>query len=223
MKKFFVLGIMFLFICTMSFPAFAAEVPFVPGDGCIVGDTEDENSIAAENLKQREIAYNEILALSKEDKNITAVELSKDGTLVFVEIPEGDGSIERAGEMKEYAKRFIEQYGDFVMVTNNIKAAQEEILTADGLELGGGNKANNPLSNPWMWSVCALLLMGAASVVFFKRGIRIPALQTANGNIMTQNTGVSAKETISAIKKSETTPDKNVFDSILQRIDKENQ
>ena len=217
MKKFFAFGIVLLFVCTMSFTAFSAGVPVAP-TGEIVPDA---SSLTGEELRQREDVYNEILALSKEDENITAVEFSKDGSWwIFVEISvEDDYSYESMHKIKEYGKKFNEQYGSFVIVTDNIKDTQEGTLTGER-GLGDNNKPGNPFSNPWLWSVCVLLLSTATGILFIKLIRYVPAAQTASGNIISKNAAVSKKEIISALKQNQAAPADTVFDSILQRIEK---
>lgn len=152
--------------------------------------------------RQREAAYNEILA-SKDDNILGAVMLLN-SEVVMVKIAEG--------HEKEYAKKFIQQYSSFVVVTNNLDGAKEDTLLTGSAEKG------NML---WIWTITTTLLMGATAILFFNRTRLIPAMQTTTGKVVTQSTSVSRKETISAIKNSETSPSDEVFSTILCKIDGE--
>lgn len=153
------------------------------------------------SYNQREAAYNEIRA--SEDENIHGAIMVLDSEVVMVEISEE--------HLKEYAEKFNRQYGSFVVVTDDLDAAKEAVM------LGGGIDKDN---NTWAWTTFAILLVGAASILFFNRTRLIPAMQTTRGTIVTQAAPISRKETIAAIKKNETAPSDGVFDSILLKINK---
>lgn len=155
--------------------------------------------------RQREAAYNEILE-SKDDNILRAV-MGLNTEVLIVTISGGDE--------KEYAKKFIQQYGSFVVVVNNLDGGDTEFT----LLTGSAEKDNNL----WVWMIITTLLMGATTILFFNRTRLIPAMQTTTGKVVTQSISVSRKETISAIKNNETSPNDKLFRSILSRIDEDGQ
>ena len=156
---------------------------------------------------RRKAAYNEIYA--SRDDIVRDVLMVRNSQNVLVEIADG--------YEKEYAKKYIEQYGAFVVVTNDIGAADNAEAGMGGLEIGGNTK--NGL-NLWVWSTVAIFFVGMAAILFANRTRLIPAMQTANGNIVTGNAPVSRKQTIAAIKNSAITPSDNVYNSIMEKIEK---
>jgi len=106
--------------------------------------------------------------------------------------------------LAEYTSEFKTIYGDMVMV--EVGGAAEEIITA---------KSNNALH--W-WFLLSVMLVIGIGVVFFNRTRLIPALQTANGNVVMSSPMIRRKETIEAIKNNKTTPDDAVFASILSKV-----
>lgn len=213
MKKIFMLAIALLLVCIISLPAFAAEE--VSG-GAPVGEnsySEAAPLLTDEDYQRREDAYNEILALSKKDQAILDVKMVHHSELILVAIADG--------HEKEYAQKFIKQYGSFVVVTNDIAAAESASPELGGLTTGGG--PDNSFNNLWIWLVFGIILTGTTFLVLLRRRRCIAALQASNGTVIAQNTTISAKETISAVKKSETVPGDKVLDSILRKIDKNNE
>lgn len=167
------------------------------------------------SYSQRETVCDEIRASGYEA--VQAVGLSPYSEQVLVQV-----SDEYA---KEYAAQFVKQYGSFVVVTNDLKAAQNAgpgggTGNGQGAEPGGGmGNSTDKDSVLWIWITSAILLIGA-SVLFFNRTRLIPAMQTTKGTIVTQSAPVSRKKTIEAIKNSEVTPSDEVFISVLGQIDK---
>jgi len=157
------------------------------------------------SYREREAAFNEIYA-SRNDI-VRNVQMALNSEVVFVEIADG--------YEKEYARKYIEQYGSFVAVTNDITAAMD---ATEGLGLDGGDKNN--AFGLWLWPICLVFLIGAVTIVFFNRTRLIPTLQTNNGNIVTESTPISRKQTISVIKNSVLTPSDDVFGSIMEKVDK---
>jgi|GEM_PF-2793898 len=222
MKKLIGLTVVLLLIFTCSLTAFAEEMPggaFVGGEGLDIGGEPNQNDldIGGENPDQQQIesAYREILTLSQTDKNITGVVLSPDGKQVWVEIttddPEG---------AKVYAKRFIDQYGAFILITDSIEGMSGS-MEAGGLDIGGmpsiGGDAN-PFNPFWIVAPCGIFLLGIASFLLLRKR-RVAALQTVGGNVIASDSTGSNKATVAAVKNSEAAPNKGMFDSIIQRID----
>ncbi|MCL2298904.1 MAG: hypothetical protein FWC27_02005 [Firmicutes bacterium] len=165
------------------------------------------------SYKQREAAFNEIYA-SRDDIIRNAL-MSLNSEVVFVEIADG--------YEKEYAKKFIDQYGAFIVITNDAAAAQDAAPALGGiLELGGdldkGGTANHPLGT-WFWAVCLIAIAGIAMLAYFNRARLVPAMQTANGNVVTGSMRVSRKQAEAAVKSSAVSPPGDSFKSIMERVD----
>ena len=160
--------------------------------------------------REREAAYNEILARSKEDANIQGVVMVRNSEGVMVQIAEG---VE-----KEYAGAFVREFGSFVGVTNDLNAVQYT-LAGGGLDTGA-REAGMGAGGFWFWPLCLLVALGLATVLFMNRARLVPALQTTNGTVVTRGAPLSAKETVQAVKNSEAIPDDKVFDAIMDRIGK---
>ena len=166
------------------------------------------------SYNQREAVCDEIRTSGYEA--VQAVGLAPYSEIVFVQVSDQYA--------KGYAAQFVKQYGSFVVVTNDLKAAQNansELGIGQGAEPGGGvvNRTNE-YSGLFIWIICAILLIGAVSL-FFNRTRLVPAMQTAKGTVVTQSAPVSRKQTREAIKNSEITPSDEVFSSVLSRIDKQ--
>jgi hypothetical protein len=171
------------------------------------------------SYKQREAAFNEITA--SRDDIVRDAMMSLNTEVVVVEI--GDGY------EKEYAKKFIDQYGAFVVVTNDAAAANDA-APAEGmvpelggvLEMGGeldkGGAANNPFG-AWFWVICLVFLTGIAMLAYFNRARLVPALQTANGSVVTGGVRISRRQTEAAVKDSALSPPGDAFKSIMERVD----
>ena len=169
------------------------------------------------SYKQREAAFNEIYA-SRNDIVRDAL-MALNSEVVLVEIADG--------YEKEYARKFIDQYGAFVVVTNDVAAANDAQPAKGGSldtrELGGGLDMGGAASNPlgaWFWAVCLILVAGAALLVYWNRARLIPALQTANGNVVTGSARISRKQAEAAVKSSVFSPPGDAFKSIMERVDK---
>jgi len=158
------------------------------------------------SYSQREAAYNEIWA--SKDENIRNVVMGRNTESVFVEVTE-----ERE---KEYAAKYSEQYGSFVVITNDLTTTGEDTAVAGGDLDQGMSKGSD--YGIWLWTALAVLLIGAMSLVYFNRARLIPALQTANGNIVTAPAPVSRKNTIERVKNDTATPADTGFAAILRRI-----
>jgi hypothetical protein len=160
------------------------------------------------SYKQREAAFNEIYASCNDI--VRDVQMILNSEVILVEIADG--------YEKEYARKYVEQYGWFVGVTNDINAAVNNAVEGGGFDKGIDK--NNPFGI-WFFPMCLIFLIGTATVVFFKRTRLIPAMQTANGNVVTGNAPVSTKQTIAAIKNSALTPSDDVFKAIMEKVNNE--
>jgi hypothetical protein len=110
----------------------------------------------------------------------------------------------------EYANRFYSQYGDKVVVKAGGGIVLDDFLSPI-------QSAKNTWQLPLFISMIAL---ACVSILFFNRTRLIPAMQTANGNIVTGNAPMSKKQTVAAIKNSAITPSDDVFNSIMEKIEK---
>ncbi|MCL2672219.1 MAG: hypothetical protein FWF10_09340 [Clostridiales bacterium] len=151
--------------------------------------------------KQREAAFNEIYA-SRSDI-VTGVVLVLNAETVLVEIAEG--------YEKEYAQKYIEQYGSFVAVTN-------QLLHHTDAMTGAGDTGNNA-QELWLWTA-AILLIGAAAVLYMRRRRMVPAMQTNTGSTVADGAAPSRAQTVAAVKNSAQTPPDHVFTSVMERIEK---
>lgn len=254
MKKLFSFFTVLLFVCVQPLSAFAAEAaisevpnnpqaaasvapggvsgtaPFEIFDGALIADehqsaeedTETAGNPFSVDPDELERVYQEIVARSETDGNILAVRAWPEHSLIFVEIAES--------QEKEYAKLFVEEYGSFVTVTNDVDAA---ITMEDGAGYDPG--ADNPYLTDatygiggtrdtfpwvWLWLLAAALLIGGVFVLLARRN-RILAVQSANGNVLLRHAAlVSRQSVLSAVKLSETAPESQVFNAILERIDR---
>jgi len=173
----------------------------------------------AYSYKQREAAFNEITAGRNEI--VRNALMAQNSEVVFVEIADG--------YEKEYAKKLGEQYGWFIVVTNDAQAVDDadpalggitpEVVV--GLDGGMPEIGATPGSGlgTWFWAVCLLALAGAAMLVYFNRARLIPALQTAHGTVITGGGQVSRKQTEEAVKNSALTPPDGVFNSIMEQVE----
>jgi hypothetical protein len=169
------------------------------------------------SYSQREAAYNEIRASG--DDNIHGAIMVHNSEAVMVEISEE--------HLKEYAEKFNRKYGSFVVVTDNLDDGKDDTIRVGGDDLdnskedtirGGGMDKGNSL---WVWTIFAIMLIGAVFMVYFNRTRLIPAMYATRGTIVTSSAPISRKETIAAIKNNETAPSDGVFNSILLKIDKD--
>jgi len=225
MKRLFLIGITLLLIFCLSATAFAAELPSVGG---ALAPEDDTSSLTDEEYQLRKTAYEEILVLSQDDENITGVKISSDSKWVFVAIVIDEN--EDPQKFKEYAKKFISQYGDFILFVGDIDSISEDFssgMEMDGGDTGGilskglGNSGGNqnPSNNLWLWLSGGAVLVITLSASLFWSIRRVSAMQTSNGKIIVQGTSISTKTVISAVKNSEDSPDSKVFTSILQSIE----
>ncbi len=108
----------------------------------------------------------------------------------------------------EYTKKFEKLYGDKVVVFESVAPVRDE---------AGAKDKNANLS----WLLIPIVLLLGTGIVLALRTKLVPAMQTATGPVVTKTASVSKKQTIEAVKNSEVSPDAEVFDSILCKIDEE--
>lgn len=158
------------------------------------------------SYNQREAVYNEIQAST--DDNIHGVIMVQNSEVVMVEVSEE--------HLKEYADKFNQKYGSFVVVADNlnINKISKEDLDIGGIMLTGSINKKNTL---WIWAIIVVFLIGG-SFLFFNQIRLIPAVQTTKGTLVTKSASISRKQTITEIKNSEVGPSDEVLKSILHRI-----
>jgi hypothetical protein len=71
-----------------------------------------------------------------------------------------------------------------------------------------------------LWVIVGVGLL-VALLIFFRLRLR-PAMQTTNGEIIADNSAISKKYVIEAVKNSAITPSDGIFNSIMEKIDKAN-
>jgi hypothetical protein len=124
--------------------------------------------------------------------------------VIFIEVAEG--------YQAEYSMKLSEQYGMSFIAVDDVNAAIGAVP---------GGLAGNGLFDYWFVPIL-LILISIASVVFFNRNRLTPAMQTANGNVVTGNAPISTKQTVAAIKNSALTPSDDVFKNIMEKVNKHN-
>lgn len=215
MKKIISVLLTLLISLSCSVSVFAAEesVPYV-GSGEWF-PSENTAELTNEERQLRETAYQEILALSKTDENILAVQLSKDSRWVFWEVAGTPETI------KDYAKRF-EKYSEFLIFTDDVEKSMEnfeEIPYADGSILWDATPQPKRAGYGfWIIGICVFLVLGTGYMLFRSKRL-IPALITADGKLIAGNAKISTKEIVLSVKRNETAPDRRVMEAILRQID----
>jgi hypothetical protein len=152
------------------------------------------------SFNQRKAVVDEINA--SRDRIIRRAAMNPKSEVIFIEVTEGYQS--------EYMMKLSEQYGMSFIAVDDVNAA---IGAVPGGLAGNGNN----LFDYWFIPIL-LILIGTAIVVFFKRNRLIPAMQTANGNVVTENAPVSTKQIVAFIKNSALTPSDDVFKSIMEKV-----
>ena len=164
------------------------------------------------SYNQREKAFNEIYASRNDIVRDVAMLLNSEA--VFVEIAEG--------YEKEYARKFIEQYGTFVVVTNSISSINNAMTGGGSMGIDAGLTPGGPPGtgfDSWLLPLCIIIVVLIAAVVYINRNRLIPALQTNTGATVAQNPGLSRKHTVAAVKNSAVSPSNDVLKSIMRKID----
>jgi len=160
----------------------------------------------AVSYAQREAVFNEIYA-SRNEIVRDAVMIRNNET-IQVEIADG--------YEKEYARMYIEKYGAFVGVTNDINAGYKlEGATYTGMDQGMGERSMGKNSlYTWLWPVSIVLVIVAGGAVLVTRS---RALQTNNGQVVTSGR-MSRKQVVAAVKDSAVSPSADVFQSIMKKV-----
>ena len=222
MKKTFLPGIIFILalICSVPVLTAAESVPAAPAGA--LAPEENTTPLTDEERQFRIEAYNEILAFSQTDENIIEVRLSKDSRWIFLQF-----SADAGAKQKDFCRKF-NRYIEFLILTDDIDKTEEYFAKFGVPRDGTGgmnwqfsdeiNKNNNPFKALWIWPICGLILVGIASVIFFRLR-RTPVMQTAGGTNISGSALMSKKETVFSVKSNEKIPDAGLFDSILQKID----
>jgi len=83
--------------------------------------------------------------------------------------------------------------------------------------VGNGNVAGS--GNIWPWIITGIVLFCALVLFVRFRLLPIPAIQTANGGIVTEKAALTGKQIIAAIKNSGSEPGEELFHKIMKRID----
>ena len=74
--------------------------------------------------------------------------------------------------------------------------------------------------NFWLWAVLGIGLVGTLLLLLMRlRSRSIPAMQTANGEIVTSGSFVGKKQVVDAVKNSAITPSDGLFARICEKID----
>ena len=159
---------------------------------------------------QREAIRNEILSM--EDERILDVFLMRDET-VWVIVSDDD--------VAHYTETFSAKFDGIIEVRGYESMPSEA--------MGGGNGSisiiqvepisKNGISRNLIFPAILILLCGVAIAFYFTRARLIPAMQTNTGNVITGNTRISRKQTITLIKASALTPSDDVYNSLMERID----
>lgn len=111
--------------------------------------------------------------------------------------------------LSEYTERFEHLYGDRVVPEASEGVIRDDVALAE--ESGAG------LSG---WLLPVALLVGAGITVYIRAKL-VPAMQLATGSVVSKPAPVSRKQVEEAVKNSEVSPGDEVFNSILQKIEKE--
>jgi hypothetical protein len=152
------------------------------------------------SFNQRKAVVDEINA--SRDRIIRRAAMNPKSEVIFIEVAEG--------YQAEYSMKLSEQYGMSFIAVDDVNAA---IGAVPGGLVGIGV---NPFDY-WLLPIL-FILIGIATVVFFNRNRLIPAMQTANGNVVTGNAPASTKQTVAAIKNSALTPSDDVFKNIMEKV-----
>lgn len=146
---------------------------------------------------QREAAYNEISLM--EDTAIHQVIMIRNTEIVVVEVDKQ--------HVQEYADRFANQYGSFVVVSDGADIAKDDTTQTSAAD-----------STACIWFVSVIPLIGIAIALYLKRARFKTAMQTAQGSVITQSAPISRKAAISAVKDSEVAPREDIYNAILEKM-----
>lgn len=139
------------------------------------------------------------------------------------------------GVFDHYNAGFISRYGDRVYVEVGMAMLDMEdgsampggsqtiaaaIVPVEITGHFGGNSAGGfSGSNIWLWTVIGVCLL--ITLTFFMRLFlrTTPAKQTTTGSIITENSALTSRQVISAVRESGSEPGKELFSAIMQRVE----
>jgi len=154
------------------------------------------------SYNQREAAYNAILAM-KDDKILD---------VIFLRGSEKIQIIVATDNVVIYSESLSAQFGGMIWVTDESGVGYNDFLPNG--TTGAGKNSPDFL----VWSIGVILILGMAAILIANRTRLIPALQTTNWNVVTENAPISTKQTIAAIKNSALTPSDDVFKNIMEKV-----
>jgi len=154
---------------------------------------------------QREVVFNEIY--TSRNEIIRDAVMIRNNETIMVDIADG--------YEKEYAQMYIEKYGAFVGVTNDINAGYKlEGATYTGMDQGMGERSMGKNSiYAWLWPVSIILVIVAGGAALVTRS---RALQTSTGPLITGGR-MSKRQVIAAVKDSAVSPSPDVLQSIMKK------
>jgi len=83
-----------------------------------------------------------------------------------------------------------------------------------------GNSGVGGNDNTWLWIITGIALLCALAVYIRFRLIPTPAKQTVNGDVISENSVLTKKQVIAAVKNSGSEPGEGVYRSIMKQVDK---
>ncbi|MGI6168730.1 MAG: hypothetical protein ACOYI4_03300 [Christensenellales bacterium] len=115
-----------------------------------------------------------------------------------------------ASVLADYTDRLHQRYGDMVVVETGGPVSLESDAVAISYQ------------NGWLLPLLVTVaVVVGAGILIFNRTRWAAARQAADGTVVAQAAPVSRRETIEAVRDSETAPGEQVFSSILSRVEKE--
>jgi len=165
-----------------------------------MGAAEDFAAPAPASAEAVMAAYNEIREMI--GGIVRDVALSPDAALVWVEIADG--------YEKECARLFVERYGSFVTVTNDIQAMRDAVA-GGGMDIGAAAQESK-----WLAPALVLLVLCVAVFLLAFRARLVPVPQTIRMNGV--GGVISKKPLVATIKNSAGTPRADVYRAILKRL-----
>jgi len=135
------------------------------------------------------------------------------GHLVITEEMD-DGMVMDGGRVME-GGRAMGGGGDSLAIGADIVPIEISGVFSGGIGAGGSTFFGDSY---WLWLVIGIALLGTLLLVR-QRLRQAPAMQTANGGIVTANAALTDKQVVAAVKNSEAAPGDELFKTIMQRID----
>jgi len=113
--------------------------------------------------------------------------------------------------------------GGIIMEGSGSSAVVATIIPVEitGVFVGslGNGSAGGSGNNLWLWIFLGVALLCSLALLIRYRRSLTPAMQAANGGVITANTGITNKQIISAIKDSGSEPSEELFHRIMVRVD----